>query len=257
MSERLRGIMIGAISLALVIVIATVCVNTFSTKKDDMPRYVAGVFKGDASSNTHSYNTNFDVIQGDTGINVVVPEGQEKEELPEDYYASALYIDMTADSGFYSGKYKCCGYSIARDGSGIFTYRDSKKLFYNQKFTSATESVGYVNLTIFRPIFDSNYMTNLAFLLDGHTYVLESKFPVYELNTHLFSLISTATSTIGNYGIYIVTCDVTSYFNLKCDNVAIDKPILMTFTVELINDDTCLDYYGKTTEKRFKIEVSK
>ena len=31
MSERLRGIMIGAISLALVIVIAIVCVNTFST----------------------------------------------------------------------------------------------------------------------------------------------------------------------------------------------------------------------------------
>ena len=76
------------------------------------------IFTGDLEAEVEPVDTGFKVFTTNTGLVVTNPSnGIVSEEGTVDY-TKALYIDMTADNGYYSNNDDIVGFTIYKNGAG-------------------------------------------------------------------------------------------------------------------------------------------
>ncbi len=258
----LTGVLIGI----LVVVIALWGFS--SLNKKDAPTWIDEIFQGNLEVDPIPVDTGFKVYTTDTGLVVTNPSnGLVNEDESTVDYTKALYVDMTADNGYYSEKeVSAVEFYVNKNGSGGFLYTDlSDRPIYlgNQCFSNGNTAVGYYYeelspLQKIDSIETSNYLRDITVLKDGSTYNFEPKYSVYNINAFIYNLCTYAVSTSSSgYDTYVVIVDVTDYFNVTSNGEEVTKPILFSFTVHYGNEEYPIPSDCNFVNKVFEMTTTK
>lgn len=267
LTKVLSGVLIGI----LVVALALLAYNAYN--KNSGPTWIDDIFQGNVTVDPIPVDTGFKVYTTNNGLVVTNPSnGLVNEENGTIDYTNALYVDMTSDNGYYSetnaqGKKLFFGFVVGKNCSGNFTYQHIENdivYIYNQCFSNANTALGYnynsdLKIQIYDSIEASDYLRNLTIEKEGITYNLETKYPIYNINAFIYNLCAYAVNDFNNgYSTYVVTVDVTDYFNVTNANNSevVTKPILFSYTVIYSDENPVIQFDG-FVNKVFEMTTNK
>ena len=261
--------MTGVVVGILVVVIALWGINLLNKK--DTPTWIDDIFQGNVTVDPIPVDTGFKVYTTNNGLVVTNPSnGLVNEENGTIDYTNALYVDMTSDNGYYSGsnsegKKLFFGFEIGKNCEGNFIYQHIENdilYIYNQSFSNANTAIGYnynsdLKIQIYDSIESSDYLRDLTIVQESVEYNFEPKYPIYNINAFIYNLCSYAVNNSNNgYSTYVVTVDVTDYFNVTSNGEVVTKPILFSYTVRYSDVKFVIQFDG-FVNKVFEMTTNK